>query len=124
MEGMLAHWASETEEAVIGGVVIVWEIRGNACEYVSVSRVAARERTGVTKVGVPPSGVLPNLVTVDATSLPPITVTDAFTEWGCWRAARPFVIWAVRRRSLQLRYHDGTCMTRYTSKTAEWVICY
>jgi hypothetical protein len=119
MEGMLALWASGVETDTVGGVDVVWDVRGDACGCVCVSRVAALESTGVTKVGVPLSGVLSNLVIVDATSLPPITVTDAFTEWDSWKAGRPFVIWAVRRRSLQLRYHDGTCMTRYTSRTAE-----
>ena len=71
----------------------------------------------MTKAGLPPRGVVPNLVMVEATSLPPSTVTDAFTEGDCWRAGRPFMIWAVRRRSLQLQYHDGTCMTRYINRT-------
>ena len=73
--------------------------------------MAALERMGV-------SGVVPNLVIDDATSLSPLTVIGTFTASGCSRVS---VTESVRRRrSRHLRYHDGIRRTMYTSITAEW----
>ena len=71
--------------------------------------MAALERMGV-------SGVVPNLVIEDATSLSPLTVMGTFTASGCSGVS---MTESVRRRSRHLRYHDGTSRTMYISRTAE-----
>ena len=62
------------------------------------------------------SGVVPNLVIEDATSLSPLTVIGTFTASGCSRVS---MTGSARRRSRHLRYHDGTRTTMNASITAE-----